>query len=104
MQMLKTGDPITGRDEDRLGIAKGDCRRSELMETARLIAAKITLHSPAPVPPVKRAVRLGARHPLEQAIAVLMDAHWRSAVHPLPIARLGPFVDHRQPTFQDSVF
>ena len=51
---------------------------------------------------VKRAVQLGEGQPIEQAIAIMMDAHWRSAVHPDRIEGIGAFNDGRDPTFQDS--
>ena len=57
---------------------------------------------PTAVQAVKRAVRLGEGQPIEQAIAIMMDAHWRSAVHPDRIEGIGAFNDGREPTFQDS--
>ena len=50
---------------------------------------------------VKRAVRMGEGQPIEQAIAIMMDAHWRSAVHPDRIEGIGAFNEGREPTFQD---
>jgi enoyl-CoA hydratase len=40
--------------------------------------------------------------PIEQAIAIMMAAHWRSAVHPDRIEGIGAFNEGRDPTFQDS--
>ena len=40
--------------------------------------------------------------PIEQAIAIMMEAHWRSAVHPDRVEGIGAFNDGRDPTFQDS--
>ena len=51
---------------------------------------------------VKRAVQLGEGEPVEQAIAIMMDAHWRSAVHPDRVEGIGAFNDGRDPTFRDS--
>lgn len=53
-------------------------------------------------PVVKRAVQLGQGQPTEQAIAIMSDAHWRSAIHPDRIEGIGAFNDGRDPTFQDS--
>jgi enoyl-CoA hydratase len=50
---------------------------------------------------VKRAVRMGQGQPIEQAIAIMMEAHWRSAVHPDRSEGIGAFNDDREPTFQD---
>ena len=50
----------------------------------------------------KRAVQLGEGQPIEQAIAIMMDAHWRSAVHPDRVEGIGAFNDGRDPTFQDA--
>jgi hypothetical protein len=38
---------------------------------------------------------------MEQAIAIMTEAHWRSAVHPDRIEGIGAFNDDRNPTFQD---
>ena len=54
------------------------------MYAAHRIAEKIAGNSPTAVQAVKRAVQLGEGQPIEQAIAIMMDAHWRSAVHPDP--------------------
>jgi hypothetical protein len=41
---------------------------------------------------------------IEQAIAIMMDAHWRSAVHPDRVEAIGAFNDDREPTFDDADF
>ena len=51
---------------------------------------------------VKRAVRMGEGQPIESAIATMMDAHWRSAVHPDRIEGIGSFNEGRDPTFDDA--
>ena len=51
---------------------------------------------------VKRAVRMGEGQPIEQAIAIMMEAHWRSAVHPDRVEGIGAFNDDREPHFQDA--
>jgi enoyl-CoA hydratase len=45
---------------------------------------------------------MGEGQPIEQAIAIMMEAHWRSAVHPDRIEGIGAFNEGRDPTFQDS--
>jgi enoyl-CoA hydratase len=101
LQMLMTGDPITAQEAYRLGMVNELCPVGELMEVAQRIAAKIASNSPTAVQAVKRAVGLGQGQPTEQAIAIMMEAHWRSAVHPDRIEGIGAFNDDREPTFQD---
>jgi enoyl-CoA hydratase len=102
LQMLMTGDPITADEAYRLGMVNEIHPQTELMDAARRIASKIASNSPTAVQAVKRAVRLGEGQPVEQAIAIMMEAHWRSAVHPDRGEGIGAFNDDREPTFHDS--
>ena len=102
MQMLMTGDPIDAQEAYRLGMVNEIHPPGELMDAAKRIAEKIASNSPTAVQAVKRAVRLGEGQPIEQSIAIMMDSHWRSAVHPDRIEGIGAFNEGREPTFQDS--
>ena len=102
--MLMTGDPITAAEAYRLGMVNELHAPGELMDAAQRIAEKIASNSPTAVQAVKRAVHLGEGQPIEQAIAIMMDAHWRSAVHPDRVEGIGAFNDGREPTFEDSDF
>jgi enoyl-CoA hydratase len=104
LQMLMTGDPISAQEAYRLGMVNELHEPSELMAAARQIAAKIASNSPTAVQSVKRAVHLGEGQPIEEAIAIMMDAHWRSAVHPDRVEGIGAFNDGREPDFDDSDF
>ena len=104
LQMLMTGDPITAGEAYRLGMINEIHAPAELMAAAERIANKIASNSPTAVQAVKRAVHLGEGQPIEQAIAIMMDAHWRSAVHPDRIEGIGAFNEAREPTFQDTDF
>jgi enoyl-CoA hydratase len=104
LQMLMTGDPITAQEAHRLGMVTELHPRGELMDAALRIAEKIASNSPTAVQAVKRAVRLGEGQPVEQAIATMMDAHWRSAVHPDRVQGIGAFNEGREPTFADPDF
>jgi enoyl-CoA hydratase len=104
LQMLMTGDPITAQEAHRLGMVNELHPPSELMGAAHRIAAKIASNSPTAVQAVKGAVRMGEGQPVEQAIAIMMAAHWRSAVHPDRIEGIGAFNEGRDPTFQDPDF
>jgi enoyl-CoA hydratase len=104
LQMLMTGDPITAEEAHRLGMVTEIHPRAELMDAALRIAEKIASNSPTAVQAVKRAVRTGDGQPVEQAIATMMDAHWRSAVHPDRVEGIGAFNEGREPTFADPDF
>jgi enoyl-CoA hydratase len=101
LQMLMTGDPITAQEAHRLGMVNEVYPQAELMDAAHRIAEKIASNSPTAVQAVKRAVRMGEGQPIEQGIAIMMEAHWRSAVHPDRIEGIGAFNEDREPTFQD---
>jgi enoyl-CoA hydratase len=102
LQMLMTGDPITAQEAHRLGMVNELHAQDALLDAAQRIATKIASNSPTAVQAVKRAVQLGEGQPTEQAIAIMMDMHWRSAVHPDRIEGIGAFNEGREPTFQDS--
>ncbi len=104
LQMLMTGDPITAQEAHRLGMVNELYPPSELMGAAHRIAAKIASNSPTAVQAVKGAVRMGEGQPVEQAIAIMMAAHWRSAVHPDRTEGIGAFNEGRDPIFQDPDF
>ncbi len=40
--------------------------------------------------------------PSEQAIAIMMEAHWRSAVHPDRVEGIGAFNEDCEPAFRDA--
>jgi enoyl-CoA hydratase len=102
LQMLMTGQPITAREAHRLGMVNELHPPAELMPAAIRIAEQIAGNSPTAVQAVKRAVRTGEGQPIEQAVAIMMEAHWRSAVHPDRAEGIGAFNDDREPHFADS--
>ena len=104
LQMLMTGDPVSAQEAYRLGMVNELHDPAQLMSAAQQIADKIAGNSPTAVQAVKRAVLLGEGQPIEQAIAIMMDEHWRSAVHPDRVEGIGAFNDGREPTFSDSDF
>jgi len=67
------------------------------MDAAHRIAGKIASNSPTAV----QAVKMGQGQPTEQAIAIMMEAHWRSAVHPDRLEGIGAFSEGREPDFRD---
>src|SRR5437773_10779966 len=96
-----SGQAISAEAAYRLGMGNDVYPQAELMDAAHRIAAKIAANSPTAVQSVKRAVRMGEGQSIEQAIAIMMEAHWRSAVHPDRIEGIGAFNDDREPTFED---
>ncbi|MEU4450138.1 enoyl-CoA hydratase/isomerase family protein [Nocardioides sp. NPDC023903] len=104
LQMLMTGDPVSSAEAYRLGMVNELHEPGDLASAALAIADKIASNSPTAVQAVKRAVHLGEGQPIEEAIAIMMDAHWRSAVHPDRVEGIGAFNDGREPTFADSDF
>jgi enoyl-CoA hydratase len=102
LQMLMTGDPITVQEAHRLGMVNEVLPAGDLMGRAMTLAEKIASNSPTAVQAVKRAVHLGEGQPTEQAIGIMMDAHWRSAVHPDRVEGIGAFNEDREPVFKDS--
>ncbi len=101
LQMLMTGQPISAQEAYRLGMVNELHTSADLMPAAHQIAEQIAGNSPTAVQAVKRAVRLGQGQPIEQAIAVMMEEHWRSAVHPDRVEGIGAFNQDREPIFQD---
>ena len=73
-----------------------------MTNAAERIAETIAGNSPTAVQAVKRAVQLAEGQPVEQAIAIMMEAHWRSAVHPDRIEGIGAFNEDREPVFRDA--
>ena len=102
LQMLMTGDPITAEEAHRLGMVNEVHPPEGLMSAAHRIAEKIASNSPTAVQAVKRAVQMGTGQPLEQAISIMMEAHWRSAVHPDRVEGIGAFNENRDPVFRDA--
>ena len=72
------------------------------MDAVLAIAAKIADNSPTAVQSVKRAVQNGQGEPVEQAIAIMMDEHWRSVVHPDRTEGIKAYVEGRDPVFPDQ--
>ena len=104
LQMLMTGQPMTAEEAHRLGMVNELHPPDELLAAALRIAEQIAGNSPTAVQAVKRAVRLGEGQPIEQAVAIMMEAHWRSAVHPDRAEGIGAFNDGRDPVFADADF
>jgi enoyl-CoA hydratase len=104
MQMLMTGEPLTAQEAHRLGMVNAIHPRTELMGAVLGVAEKIANNSPTAVQSVKRAVQMGQGEPVEQAVAIMMDEHWRSVVHPDRVEGILAFTEGREPVFPDPEF
>ena len=104
MQMLMTGEPITAKEAHRLGMVNELHPKAELMDAVLGIAEKIVANSPTAVQAVKHAVQMGQGEPVEQAIAIMMDEHWRSVVHPDRVEGILAFNENREPEYVDPDF
>jgi enoyl-CoA hydratase len=104
MQMLMTGEPITAQEAHRLGMVNELHSRPELMGATLRIAEKIANNSPTAVQSVKRAIQMGQGEPVEQAVAIMMEEHWRSVVHPDRVQGILAFTEGREPVFPDPDF
>jgi enoyl-CoA hydratase len=104
MQMLMTGEAITAQEAHRLGMVNEVHPRAELMKAVLGIAEIIASNSPTAVQAVKRAVLMGEGEPIEQAAAIMMEAHWRSVVHPDRVEGGRAFTEGREPAFPDPDF
>jgi enoyl-CoA hydratase len=104
MQLLLTGDPLPAQEAHRLGMVNELYPRSELMGVVLRIAERIAINSPTAIQAVKRAVQMGQGQPVEQAVAIMMDEHWRSVVHPDRVEGIRAFTEGREATFPDPDF
>ncbi len=101
LQMLMTGEPITAQEAHRLGMVNELHPKAELMDAVLRIAESIASNSPTAVQAVKRAVLMGIGEPTEQSIAIMMEAHWRSVVHPDRVEGIRAFNEDREPEYPD---
>lgn len=104
MQMLMTGDAITAQEAYRLGMVNELHPKAELMNAVIAIAEKIAGNSPNAVQAVKRAVQLSYNEPVEQAVSIMMDEHWRSVVHPDRVEGIHAFTEGREAEYPDPPF
>ena len=104
LQMLMTGDPITAREAHRLGLVNEIHPRAGLLTAVLRVAERIASNSPTAVQAVKRAVRMSQGETSEQAASIMMEAHWRSVVHPDRIEGIRAFTEGREAAFPDPDF
>ncbi len=104
LQMLMTGDPITAREAHRLGLVNEIHPRAGLLPAVLRVAERIASNSPTAVQAVKRAVRMSQGETSEQAASIMMEAHWRSVVHPDRTEGIRAFTEGREAAFPDPDF
>ena len=101
LQLLMTGELISAQDAHRWGLVNRICPAGELMRTAEQIAEAIAANSPAAVQQAKRAARLGAEQPIEQAIEIELECYRRMVDHPDRHEGVAAFNERRPPKFED---
>jgi enoyl-CoA hydratase len=101
MEMLMTGEPISAQEAYRLGMVNQVCPQTDLMGVALEIAEKISRNSPTAVQSVKHAAKSGQGESLEQAITIMMEAHWASVIHPDRLEGIRAWNERREPHFLD---
>ena len=104
MQMLMTGEPITAQEAYRLGMVNEVHPKAKLMSAALSIAEKIADNSPTAVQSAKQSVQMGQGEPVEQAVAIMMNQHWRSVVHTDRIQGILAFTEGREAEYPDPDF
>ena len=104
MQMLMTGDPITAHEAYRLGMVNEIHPKDKLMSAALSIAEKIAKNSPTAVQSVKQSVQMGQGETVEQAVAIMMNQHWRSVVHTDRVQGILAFTEGREAEYPDPDF
>jgi enoyl-CoA hydratase len=104
MQMLITGEPISAQEAYRLGMVNEVHPRAKLMSAALNIAEKIANNSPTAVQSVKQSVQMGQGEPVEQAVAIMMNQHWRSVVHTDRVEGILAFTEGREAEYPDPDF
>jgi len=104
MQMLMTGEPITAQEAYRLGMVNEVHPKANLMSAALSIAEKIADNSPTAVQSVKQSVQMGQGEPVEQAVTIMMNQHWRSVVHTDRIQGILAFTEGREAEYPDPDF
>lgn len=102
LQMLMTVDPISAHEAFRLGMVNQLCSQEGLMSAALEIAEKIARNSSTAVQAVKHATKAGQGEALEQAVTVMMEAHWSSVVHPDRVEGVKTWNERREPFFLDA--
>jgi enoyl-CoA hydratase/carnithine racemase len=68
MRMLLTGEPVTAREAEAMGLASEVVADSEVLERALALAATIAAMPPVAVRRIKEAVLTGADLPLDSAL------------------------------------
>jgi hypothetical protein len=96
LQFIEVLETIAARPSVRVNVYP----RAELMDAVLVIADNY----PPPCNPSKRAVRNGQGEPVEQAVAIMMDQHWRSVVHSDRFEGIKAHIEGRDPVFPDPDF
>ena len=102
LKLLMTGELIGAADAHRWGLVTSVHPASELLAEAMRLAGRIGDNSPTAVQQVKRSVRLGIGHSIEQAIEIELECYQRMVDHPDRYEGVNAFNERRTPVFQDA--
>jgi E-phenylitaconyl-CoA hydratase len=100
MEMLLTGDPIDAATALRVGLVSRVVAESELLPTARRLAARIAGHAPLAIKAVKEVAQAALDETLEQSLRFGNTLRW--IIGQTEDAREGPraFAERRAPQYR----
>lgn len=102
LQMMMTGEPISGARAAEIGLVNEAVSGDALDERAHALAALIASRSPSGLRELKRAVYDGMALPLPQALAREREALMRVLASPDYTEGLAAFAERRAPKFADG--
>jgi enoyl-CoA hydratase len=100
MEMLLTGEPVTGERAGRLGIANRVVRAGETVATSLQLAERIAQNAPLALAAVKELVRAADGAPEEEAFAVQGRQMARLAASADVREGMTAFTERRSPVWQ----
>lgn len=102
LQMMMTGEPITGARAAEIGLVNEAVPAGTLDERARALADVLASRSPSGLRELKRAVYEGMAMPLPQALQREREALMRVLASPDYAEGLAAFAERRAPKFADE--
>lgn len=100
MELLLTGEPVTGERAGRLGLANRVVRAGETVTTALQLAERIARNAPLALSAVKELVRAADGTPEEEAFAVQARQMARLAASADVREGMTAFTERRSPVWQ----
>lgn len=101
MQMLLSGEMIDAQTALRIGLVNSVVEPEMLLDKTLQIAASIAANSPAAIDQVRKSVRLGHSHSIEDALEIELQCYATLVDHPDRKEGVAAFVEKRIPNFLD---